>query len=89
MSNIDDTIAAIATPQGRGGISVIRISGPLSLHVAKVIAGITPEPRKAYFRKFTLNNEIIDEGIILYFMAPNSYTGEDVIELQGHGHPCF
>lgn len=85
MSNIDDTIAAIATPQGRGGISVIRISGSLSLHVAKIMTGITPEPRKAYFRKFTLNNEIIDEGIVLYFRAPNSYTGEDVIELQGHG----
>ncbi len=85
MSNIEDTIAAIATPQGRGGISVIRVSGPVSLRVASVIAGITPEPRKAYLKKFILNNEIIDEGILLYFKGPNSYTGEDVIELQGHG----
>ncbi|MGN0915387.1 MAG: tRNA uridine-5-carboxymethylaminomethyl(34) synthesis GTPase MnmE [Succinivibrio sp.] len=83
--SIEDTIAAIATPHGRGGIAIIRISGALALDVAKKLTGITPEPRKAYFKKFTLNSNVLDEGVLLYFAAPNSYTGEDVIELQGHG----
>lgn len=81
----EDTIVAIATPPGRGGIAVIRVSGNLALHTAKVLCNLTPEPRKAYFRKFMLNNQQIDEGVVLYFKAPNSYTGEDVVEYQGHG----
>src|SRR5574344_1526220 len=85
MSSIEDTIAAIATPHGRGGIAVIRVSGPLALTVAKTLTNTDPKPRQAYFKKFTLNNEVVDEGLLLYFAAPNSYTGEDVIELQGHG----
>lgn len=85
MSSIEDTIAAIATPHGRGGIAVIRVSGSKALDVAKELTGNTPEPRKAYFKQFKLNNDVIDEGVLLYFKAPNSYTGEEVIELQGHG----
>lgn len=86
MNNtIEDTIAAIATPHGRGGIAVIRVSGSKALDVAKELTGTTPEPRKAYFKQFKLNNDVIDEGVLLYFKAPNSYTGEEVIELQGHG----
>lgn len=83
--SIKDTIAAIATPQGRGGIAIIRVSGNQALEVAKTLTGITPKPRQAYFAHFKFNNEIVDEGLLLYFKAPNSYTGEDVIELQGHG----
>ena len=85
MSSIEDTIAAVATPHGRGGIAVIRVSGSKALDVAKELTGTTPEPRKAYFKQFKLNNDVIDEGVLLYFKAPNSYTGEEVIELQGHG----
>ena len=86
MNNtIEDTIAAIATPLGRGGIAVIRVSGSKALEVANILTNTNPEPRKAYFKKFKLGNDILDEGILLYFNAPNSYTGEDVIELQGHG----
>ena len=85
MSSIEDTIAAIATPDGWGGFAVIRGSGSKALDVAKVLTGTTPEPRKAYFKQFKLNNDVIDEGVLLYFKAPNSYTGEEVIELQGHG----
>ncbi len=84
MLNTEDTIAAIATPPGRGGIAINRVSGPLALKVAKIIANTDPEPRKVYFRKFKLNGEILDEGVLIYFAAPNSYTGEDIIEFQGH-----
>lgn len=85
MLSIEDTIAAIATPQGRGGIAVVRVSGPQALEVAKQLTNTDPTPRKAYFKQFKQNDEIVDEGLLLYFQAPNSYTGEDVIELQGHG----
>ena len=85
MSTIEDTIAAIATPHGRGGIAIVRVSGPQALTVAKILTNITPKTRQAYFKQFKLNNEVIDEGVLLYFASPNSYTGEDVIELQGHG----
>ncbi|NLK84875.1 MAG: tRNA uridine-5-carboxymethylaminomethyl(34) synthesis GTPase MnmE [Aeromonadales bacterium] len=85
MTSIEDTIAAIATPHGRGGIAVIRVSGPQALFVAQTLTNTTPTPRKAYFKKFVLNDEVLDEGLLLYFEGPNSYTGEDTIELQGHG----
>ncbi len=85
MSTIEDTIAAIATPHGRGGIAIVRVSGPQALTVAKTLTNITPKARQAYFKQFKLNDEVIDEGVLLYFASPNSYTGEDVIELQGHG----
>lgn len=80
------TIAAIATPAGRGGIAIVRISGPLAKEAAQKICSISQlKPRLAHFCKFKDGDEIIDEGLALYFKAPNSYTGEDVVELQGHG----
>lgn len=85
MNSIEDTIAAIATPHGSGGIAVIRVSGSQALTVAKILTNTIPEPRKAYFKQFKLNETIVDEGLLLYFPGPNSYTGEDVIEFQGHG----
>jgi tRNA modification GTPase len=78
-----ETIAAIATPAGRGGIGVLRISGPEVPRIARQILGRLPEPRRATFASFAK----LDEGIALYFAAPHSYTGEPVLELQGHGGP--
>lgn len=78
-----DTIAAIATPTGRGGIGIVRVSGPAVPAIARAILGALPEPRVATFSKFAE----IDRGIALYFAAPHSYTGEAVLELQAHGGP--
>ena len=80
----EDTIVAIATPRGRGGVAVIRVSGSQALQVCKAITGLNPKPRYAHFKQFKYNDEVLDEGLVLYFPAPHSYTGEDVIELQGH-----
>ncbi len=83
-----DTIAAIATPPGRGGIGVVRVSGPLSPSIAARVAGRAPRPRLATLCKFrAADGAVMDEGIVLLFPAPHSYTGEDVLELQGHGGP--
>ncbi len=83
-----DTIAAIATPPGRGGIGIVRISGPAAAGIAQRITGTVPGARQASNARFTsAGGEPIDEGIALYFPAPNSYTGEDVLELHGHGGP--
>lgn len=84
-----DTIAAIATAPGRGGIGVIRLSGKRAPTIASIIIGRLPAPRQARLSRFLGDaNEILDEGIALYFPAPHSYTGEDVLELQGHGGPA-
>jgi tRNA modification GTPase len=83
-----DTIAALATPPGRGGIGVVRVSGPLVPSIAEKVLGALPEPRRAVQAKFhDARGEPVDEGITLYFPAPHSYTGEAVLELQGHGGP--
>lgn len=83
-----DTIAAIATPPGRGGVGIIRISGPLVKKISQQILGKVPSLRLAEYLPFSdQNDEIIDSGIALYFAMPNSFTGEDVLELQGHGGP--
>lgn len=84
----NDIIAAIATAAGRGGIGVVRVSGPtLEGIVAGVVARPLP-PRRAMLSAFLdARGEVIDEGIALYYRAPHSYTGEDVLELQGHGGP--
>ena len=83
-----DTIAALATPSGRGGIGVVRVSGPLVPSISKKILGALPEPRRATQAKFLdARGEPVDEGIALYFPTPHSYTGEAVLELQGHGGP--
>lgn len=83
-----DTIAAIATPPGRGGIGVVRVSGPGVPRIAEAIAGRVPSPRRAVLATFRDRaGETIDQGIAIYFPAPHSYTGEAVLELQGHGGP--
>ncbi len=83
-----DTIAAIATAPGQGGIGVIRISGGNTNQIARSLLGDLPKPRYARYASFRdADNEVIDQGIALYFPAPNSFTGEDVLELQGHGGP--
>lgn len=84
-----DTIAAIATAQGQGGIGVVRISGPGAASLAAAVLGRLPEPRRAVFSSFQdENRQTIDQGIALYFPSPHSFTGEDVLELQGHGGPA-
>jgi tRNA modification GTPase len=81
-----DTIAAIATPAGRGGIGVVRVSGPLVPQIAVALAGELPVPRVATHARFRNGHgELLDDGVALYFPAPHSYTGEAVLELQGHG----
>ena len=83
-----DTIVAIATAPGRGGVGVVRISGKQSAEIVSAICGKLPTPRYATFTHFrSAENEVIDEGIALYFPSPASFTGEDVVELQGHGSP--
>ncbi|TAN81368.1 MAG: tRNA uridine-5-carboxymethylaminomethyl(34) synthesis GTPase MnmE [Gallionella sp.] len=81
-----DTIAAIATAQGRGGVGVVRISGHGIETLARKILGSLPVARRATYGNFLdENGETLDQGIALYFPAPHSYTGEEVLELQGHG----
>ncbi|PCJ24285.1 MAG: tRNA uridine-5-carboxymethylaminomethyl(34) synthesis GTPase MnmE [SAR86 cluster bacterium] len=81
-----DTICAIATPPGRSGVGIVRISGPEALSIAVRILGFTPKPRYAHYSDFlNTEHEVIDQGIALFFKQPHSFTGEDVIELQGHG----
>ena len=89
MSNPPQTIAAVATAPGRGGIGVVRISGKELLPLAQALSGgKTPKPRAALYTDFTAaDGTPIDNGLLLYFPAPASFTGEDVIELQGHGGP--
>jgi tRNA modification GTPase len=83
-----ETIAAIATPAGRGGIGVIRVSGPRVPEVAQALLGAVPPARHARYADFRdARGETIDRGIALYFPGPSSYTGESVLELQGHGGP--
>ncbi len=85
---IEDTIAAIATPAGRGGVGIIRISGSDVSVIARAILGNLPRPRVAEYLPFLDDKEaLIDQGIALYFPNPHSFTGEDVLELQGHGGP--
>jgi len=82
------TIAAQATAPGRGGVGIIRVSGPEAKNVAQVILGRVPEIRKAEYLPFLDEKQkVLDQGIALYFKGPNSFTGEDVIEFQGHGGP--
>ncbi len=81
-----ETIVAQATAPGRGGIGILRVSGPLATKVAQAILGKCPKPRMADYLPFKdADGTILDQGIVLYFKSPNSFTGEDVLELQGHG----
>ncbi|MEM9254462.1 MAG: tRNA uridine-5-carboxymethylaminomethyl(34) synthesis GTPase MnmE [Pseudomonadota bacterium] len=84
----NDTIAAVATAPGRGGIGIIRLSGPMALQIAGHVLETDLQPRYAHY--CTLRDskgEVLDTGLAIYFPAPNSFTGEDVIELQMHGSP--
>ena len=83
-----DTIAAVATPPGRGGIGVVRVSGRAARSIAEAVTGGVPEARRAALADFRARDgAFIDQGLALFFPAPHSYTGEDVLELQGHGGP--
>lgn len=90
LSSAQDTIAAQATPPGRGGVGIIRLSGPDALAIAQQLLGFTPKPRYAHYTPFLDDQgEQLDQGIALYFPNPHSFTGEDVVELQGHGGPVI
>ncbi|MEA1062912.1 tRNA uridine-5-carboxymethylaminomethyl(34) synthesis GTPase MnmE [Erwinia sp. HR93] len=85
-----DTIIAQATPPGRGGVGILRISGTQARHVAQAVLGKLPKPRYADYLAFNdAHGNALDQGIALWFPAPNSFTGEDVLELQGHGGPVI
>ena len=88
MNTVRETIAAIATAQGRGGVGIVRLSGPLASQAGLAITGRTLTPRHAHYGPFRdTDGLVLDEGIALFFPGPNSFTGEDVLELQGHGGP--
>lgn len=86
ITNSSDTIAAIATASGAGGIGVVRVSGPLSQTIAVSVLGHCPKPRHAAYLDFLqADGDLIDRGIAIFYPNPHSYTGEDVLELQAHG----
>jgi tRNA modification GTPase len=94
MSFSTDTIAAIATPAGRGGVGIVRVSGPLTRAIMRAVVGRELAPRQAHYGPFRENggdaaSAVLDVGIALFFPNPNSFTGEDVLELQGHGGPVI
>ncbi|MCK7598056.1 tRNA uridine-5-carboxymethylaminomethyl(34) synthesis GTPase MnmE [Microbulbifer sp. CAU 1566] len=84
-----DTIAAVATPPGRGGIGVIRLSGPKARQIGEQLSSKVFKPRFAHYCDFTHKDQLLDQGLALFFPGPNSFTGEDVVELQGHGGPVI
>ena len=84
----NDTIAAVATPTGQGGVGIIRVSGENAPLIAEKISGLCPAPRYAYYGTFSDKSEnIVDSGLTLYFKKPFSFTGEDVVEFHAHGGP--
>ena len=88
MSRGTDTIVAIATAAGRGGVGIIRVSGSAATSTVASLAGAMPPARQASLRSFRrADGTVLDEGLLLYFPAPHSFTGEDVVELQAHGSP--
>ncbi len=88
LSSKTDTIIAIATPPGRGGVGILRLSGPTVEQIATQLIGVIPTPRMATYKRFyDRQKQLIDTGLVLYFPAPNSFTGEAVLELQIHGSP--
>lgn len=83
-----DTIAAVATAPGRGGVGIVRVSGKKAGQIAQAVLGKQPKPRYAHYGAFYAEDgSVLDQGIALFFPNPNSFTGEDVLELQGHGGP--
>jgi len=94
LNSYQDTIAAIATPPGKGGVGIVRVSGPKALEIGHRLLNKTDlKPRYAHYGSFFETGEnglrSLDQGIALYFPSPNSFTGEDVLELQGHGGPII
>ena len=91
MYSPDDTIVAIATPPGRGGIGVVRVSGPSARQVATAIAKRADplEPRRATLAHVVVDGAAIDRAVLTFFPAPHSYTGEDVLEISAHGSPVL
>ncbi len=88
MDNFTDTIVAPATPPGVGGVGIVRVSGKLTENIAKTMLGNLPQPRTATYKSFRdAGGQKIDSGLVLYFPAPLSFTGESVLEIQGHGGP--
>ncbi len=88
METVEETICAQATANGRGGVGILRVSGPQSRSIAEAILGKVPQPRVAELLDFNDEaGEPIDQGLAIFFPNPNSFTGEDVLELQGHGGP--
>ena len=85
MINKEETICAIASAIGQSGIGVVRVSGPLAKSTSKKILQADLKPRYAYYGAFYDQNNVIDKGVAIFFPGPNSYTGEDVVEFQGHG----
>ena len=86
LNKLNDTIAALATAPGRAGLSVVRVSGPLTKNIANKMLGYTPKHMQAKRSSFKApNGEIVDTGVALFFSSPKSYTGEDVLELTCHG----
>ncbi len=90
MSEQRETIAAIATAAGAAGVGIVRLSGTGCRAIAATLLGKVPQPRHAHYLRFRDEaGGVIDDGLLLYFPAPHSYTGEDVLELQGHGSPLL
>ena len=85
-----DTIVAQATPPGRGGVGILRVSGPQAAAVAQAVLGKQPKARHAdYLPFYDQDGSTLDQGIAIWFPGPHSFTGEDVLELQGHGGPVI
>ncbi len=83
---LDDTIAALATPPGKGAVAIIRLSGSRAREIGELLTGLTPEARRAHLCEFRDDTgDPVDRGLLLYFPGPRSFTGEDVVELHGHG----
>lgn len=90
LDSTSETIAAIATPPGKGGVGVIRLSGPLALKIGEQLTHKKLPERKAVYAHFKdQNQQLVDSGLALFFAGPKSFTGEDVVELQGHGGPVI
>lgn len=88
MTVATDTIVAIATAPGAGGVGMLRVSGPKAAQIAQSLGCPELQPRHAHYARFRdADGEVMDDGIALYFPGPRSFTGEDVVELQGHGSP--
>lgn len=90
MTGSTDTIVSVATPPGQGGVGIVRVSGALAVDIAKAVLGSVPEPRRASLSAFRdADEQTLDHGLALYFPGPESFTGEDVLELHGHGGPVI